>query len=146
MKLHELRAPQGATKAPKRKGRGTATGQGKTAGRGMNGQNSRSGGGVRLGFEGGQMPIYRRLPKRGFTNIFAKKYTSINVEDLNKFDNGTEITAEVLKENGVIKKINDGIVVLGRGDLNKKVTIKAKRFSKSAEEKISAAGGKAEVI
>ena len=90
--------------------------------------------------------IYRRLPKRGFTNIFAKKYTSINVEDLNKFDNGTEITAEVLKENGVIKKINDGIVVLGRGDLNKKVTIKAKRFSKSAEEKISAAGGKAEVI
>lgn len=92
------------------------------------------------------MPIYRRLPKRGFTNIFAKKYTSINVEDLNKFDNGTEITAEVLKENGVIKKINDGIVVLGRGDLNKKVTIKAKRFSKSAEEKISAAGGKAEVI
>ena len=146
MKLHELKAPQGATKAPKRKGRGTATGQGKTAGRGMNGQNSRSGGGVRLGFEGGQMPIYRRLPKRGFTNIFAKKYTSINVEDLNKFDNGTEITAEVLKENGVIKKINDGIVVLGRGDLNKKVTIKAKRFSKSAEEKISAAGGKAEVI
>ena len=90
--------------------------------------------------------LSRRLPKRGFTNIFAKKYTSINVEDLNKFDNGTEITAEVLKENGVIKKINDGIVVLGRGDLNKKVTIKAKRFSKSAEEKISAAGGKAEVI
>ena len=92
------------------------------------------------------MPIYRRLPKRGFTNIFAKKYTSINVEDLNKFDNGTEVTAELLKESGVIKKINDGIVILGRGDLEKKLTIKAKRFSKSAEEKINAAGGKAEVI
>ena len=128
-----------------RRGRGHGSGNGKTAGKGHKGQKARSGA-PRPGFEGGQMPIYRRLPKRGFTNIFAKKYTSINVEDLNKFDNGTEITAEVLKENGVIKKINDGIVVLGRGDLNKKVTIKAKRFSKSAEEKISAAGGKAEVI
>ena len=147
MKLHDLRPNEGGgVKAKKRLGRGIASGTGKTAGRGHKGQKARSGGGVRPGFEGGQMPIYRRLPKRGFTNIFAKKYTSINVEDLNKFDNGTEITAEVLKENGVIKKINDGIVVLGRGDLNKKVTIKAKRFSKSAEEKISAAGGKAEVI
>ena len=146
MKLNELKYNEGSKKDIKRLGRGSSSGTGKTSGRGENGQKSRSGGGVRVGFEGGQLPLYRRLPKRGFTNIFAKKYTSINVEDLNKFDNGTEITAEVLKENGVIKKINDGIVVLGRGDLNKKVTIKAKRFSKSAEEKISAAGGKAEVI
>ena len=146
MKLHELSPSEGSKTKAFRVGRGHGSGNGKTSGKGQKGQKARSGGGVRPGFEGGQMPIYRRLPKRGFTNIFAKKYTSINVEDLNKFDNGTEITAEVLKENGVIKKINDGIVVLGRGDLNKKVTIKAKRFSKSAEEKISAAGGKAEVI
>ena len=146
MKLHELSPSEGSKKKAFRVGRGHGSGNGKTSGKGQKGQKARSGGGVRPGFEGGRMPIYRRLPKRGFTNIFAKKYTSINVEDLNKFDNGTEITAEVLKENGVIKKINDGIVVLGRGDLNKKVTIKAKRFSKSAEEKISAAGGKAEVI
>ena len=146
MKLHELSPSEGSKKKAFRVGRGHGSGNGKTSGKGQKGQKARSGGGVRPGFEGGQMPIYRRLPKRGFTNIFAKKYTSINVEALNKFDNGTEITAEVLKENGVIKKINDGIVVLGRGDLNKKVTIKAKRFSKSAEEKISAAGGKAEVI
>ena len=146
MKLHELSPSEGSKKKAFRVGRGHGSGNGKTSGKGQKGQKARSGGGVRPCFEGGQMPIYRRLPKRGFTNIFAKKYTSINVEDLNKFDNGTEITAEVLKENGVIKKINDGIVVLGRGDLNKKVTIKAKRFSKSAEEKISAAGGKAEVI
>ena len=146
MKLHELSPSEGSKKKAFRVGRGHGSGNGKTSGKGQKGQKARSGGGVRPGFEGGQMPIYRRLPKRGFTNIFAKKYTSINVEELNKFDNGTEITAEVLKENGVIKKINDGIVVLGRGDLNKKVTIKAKRFSKSAEEKISAAGGKAEVI
>ena len=146
MKLHELSPSEGSKKKAFRVGRGHGSGNGKTSGKGQKGQKARSGGAVRPGFEGGQMPIYRRLPKRGFTNIFAKKYTSINVEDLNKFDNGTEITAEVLKENGVIKKINDGIVVLGRGDLNKKVTIKAKRFSKSAEEKISAAGGKAEVI
>ena len=146
MKLHELSPSEGSKKKAFRVGRGHGSGNGKTSGKGQKGQKARSGGGVRPGFEGGQMPIYRRLPKRGFTNIFAKKYTSINVEDLNSLDNGTEITAEVLKENGVIKKINDGIVVLGRGDLNKKVTIKAKRFSKSAEEKISAAGGKAEVI
>lgn len=118
----------------------------KTAGRGQKGQNARSGGGVRPGFEGGQMPIYRRLPKRGFTNIFAKKYVSVNVEVLNKFENGTEITAEFLKENGVISKINDGLVILGRGELNKNLTVKAKRFSKSAAEKITAAGGKTEVV
>lgn len=146
MKLHELSPSEGAKKKAFRVGRGHGSGNGKTSGRGQKGQKARSGGVVRPGFEGGQMPIYRRLPKRGFTNIFAKKYTSINVEDLNKFDNGTEVTAELLKESGVIKKINDGIVILGRGDLEKKLTIKAKRFSKSAEEKINAAGGKAEVI
>lgn len=146
MKLHELSPSEGSKKKHFRVGRGHGSGNGKTSGRGQKGQNSRSGGGVRPGFEGGQMPIYRRLPKRGFTNIFAKKYTSINVEDLNKFEDGTEITAQMLKDSGVIKKINDGIVVLGRGDITKKLTIKAKRFSKSAEEKINAAGGKAEVI
>ena len=146
MKLHELSPAEGAKKKAFRVGRGHGSGNGKTSGKGQKGQKSRSGGHVRPGFEGGQMPIYRRLPKRGFTNIFAKKYTSINVEELNKFDNGTEVTAETLKESGVISKINDGVVILGRGDLNKKLTVKAKRFSKSAAEKISAAGGKAEVI
>ena len=111
MKLHELHAPKGATKAPKRKGRGTATGQGKTAGRGMNGQNSRSGGGVRLGFEGGQMPLYRRLPKRGFTNIWAKEYSIVNVEDLNRFEAGTEVTQNLLEETGMLKQVKDGIKI-----------------------------------
>ncbi len=146
MKLHELSPAEGAKKKAFRVGRGHGSGNGKTSGRGQKGQKSRSGGNVRPGFEGGQMPIYRRLPKRGFTNIFAKKYTSINVEKLNAFDDGAEVTAETLKESGVISKINDGVVILGRGDLNKKLTVKASRFSKSAAEKISAAGGKAEVI
>lgn len=146
MKLHELKAPQGATKAPKRKGRGTATGQGKTAGRGMNGQNSRSGGGVRLGFEGGQMPLYRRLPKRGFTNIWGTEYTVINVDDLNRFEAGTVVTPELLKEAGIVKKAKDGIKILGNGKLEKSVEVKAHKFSKTAIEKIEAAGGKAEVI
>ena len=146
MKLHELSPAEGAKKKAFRVGRGHGSGNGKTSGKGQKGQKSRSGGHVRPGFEGGQMPIYRRLPKRGFTNIFAKKYTSINIEKLNKFDDGTEITPELLKESGVISKINDGVVILGRGDLNKKLTVKAARFSKSAEEKINAAGGKAEVI
>ena len=146
MKLHELKAVKGATKAPKRKGRGTATGQGKTAGRGMNGQNSRSGGGVRLGFEGGQMPLYRRLPKRGFTNIWGTEYTIVNVEDLNRFEAGTVITQEVLEEAGLVKQVKDGIKILGQGALNVGVTVKANKFSKSAVEKIEAAGGKAEVI
>ena len=141
MKLHELSPAEGSKKKAFRVGRGHGSGNGKTSGKGQKGQKSRSGGHVRPGFEGGQMPIYRRLPKRGFTNIFAKKYTSINVEELNKFDNGAEVTAETLKESGVISKINDGVVILGRGDLNKKLTVKAKRFSKSAAEKISAAGG-----
>ena len=146
MKLHELRAAEASTKAPKRKGRGTATGQGKTAGRGMNGQNSRSGGGVRLGFEGGQMPLYRRLPKRGFTNIWGTEYTVINVDDLNRFEAGTVVTPELLKEAGIVKKAKDGIKILGNGKLEKSVEVKAHKFSKTAIEKIEAAGGKAEVI
>ncbi len=146
MKLHELSPAEGAKKKAFRVGRGHGSGNGKTSGKGQKGQKSRSGGHVRPGFEGGQMPIYRRLPKRGFTNIFAKKYTSINIEKLNKFDDGAEVTPELLKESGVISKINDGVVILGRGELDKKLTVKASRFSKSAEEKINAAGGKAEVI
>lgn len=146
MRLYELAPAPGATKAAKRKGRGAGTGNGKTAGRGHKGQNARSGGGVRPGFEGGQMPLYRRLPKRGFTNIFAKQYTQINVSDLNRFEDGTEVTAQLLKESGVISKINDGIVVLGNGELTKKLTVKAARYSKTAAGKIEAAGGKAEVI
>ncbi len=146
MKLHELRAVPGATKAPKRKGRGTATGQGKTAGRGMNGQNSRSGGGTKPGFEGGQMPLYRRIPKRGFTNIWATEYATLNVEDLNRFEAGTVVTPELLKETGLIKKMKDGIKVLGNGKLEKNLTVQANKFSKSAVEKIESAGGKAEVI
>ncbi|MDR0854416.1 MAG: 50S ribosomal protein L15 [Clostridiales Family XIII bacterium] len=146
MRLHELKAAPGSTKAPKRKGRGTATGQGKTAGRGMNGQNSRSGGGVRLGFEGGQMPLYRRIPKRGFTNIWRVEAEIVNLQDLNVFDADTEITAELLKEKGIIKKTNTGLKVLGDGNLEKALIIKANKFSKSAIEKILAAGGKYEVI
>ncbi len=146
MKLHELKAPAGSTKNRKRRGRGTATGQGKTGGRGMNGQKSRSGGGVRLGFEGGQMPLYRRLPKRGFNNKWATEYSIVNVRDLNRFDAGTEVTAELLKEAGIISKINDGIKILGNGELDRALTVKAQKFTKTAAEKISAAGGKAEVI
>ena len=146
MKLYELSPAEGSKKDPKRKGRGHATGNGKTAGKGHKGQNARSGGGVRPGFEGGQMPLYRRLPKRGFTNIFAKKYVSINVEELNRFDANTEVTAELLKETGVISKIFDGVVILGRGEIDKALTVKAARFSKSAEEKITKAGGKAQVM
>ncbi|MDR0885642.1 MAG: 50S ribosomal protein L15 [Clostridiales Family XIII bacterium] len=146
MKLHTLQAPAGSSKAPKRKGRGTATGQGKTAGRGMNGQNSRSGGGVRLGFEGGQMPLYRRLPKRGFNNKFRTEYVGINVEALNRFDNGTEVTLALLKEVGLIKKELAGVKILGDGELEKNLTVKAAKFSKTAVEKIEKAGGKAEEI
>lgn len=146
MKLHELQAVKGATKAPKRKGRGTATGQGKTAGRGMNGQNSRSGGGTRPGFEGGQMPLYRRLPKRGFTNIWATEYTVLNVDILNRFESGTVVTPQLLEEAGIVKQVKDGIKILGQGNLEKDVTVKAHKFSKTAIEKIESAGGKAEVI
>ena len=146
MKLHELRAVEGATKNRKRRGRGTASGQGKTGGRGMNGQNSRSGGGTRLGFEGGQMPLYRRTPKRGFTNIWAKEFTEVNVDDLNRFEAGTVVTPELLREIGLVKQVKDGIKVLGDGKLEKNITVKAHKFSKSAIEKIESAGGKAEVI
>ena len=146
MRLHELKKPEGSTKAPKRIGRGHGSGQGTTAGRGMNGQNSRSGGGVRLGFEGGQMPLYRRLPKRGFNNKWAKEYAEINVEDLNKFDDGATVDAAALMEKGIVKKALDGVKVLGNGELEKKLTVKAEKFIKSAAEKIEKAGGKAEVI
>ena len=146
MKLHELKAPAGSTHAPKRVGRGTGSGLGRNAGKGENGQNSRSGGGVRPGFEGGQMPLYRRLPKRGFTNIFSKKIVSINVDRLNIFEDGTEITPEVLLERRVISKIMDGVKILANGTLEKSLNIKGCKLSKSAVEKIQAAGGKVEVI
>ena len=147
MKLHELKPAKGSVHKSKRKGRGTGSGLGKSAGRGGDGQRSRSGGGVRIGFEGGQMPLARRIPKRGFTNIFKKQYNEINVEDLNRFEDQTEVTAELLKEIGAIKKIEkDGLKVLGDGELTAKVTVKAAKFTKSAVEKIENAGGKAEVI
>jgi large subunit ribosomal protein L15 len=143
--LFELK-PGAPKQAPKRKGRGTGSGNGKTAGKGHKGQNARAGGGVRPGFEGGQMPLFRRIPKRGFNNIFRKEYTEVKLSDLESFENGTEVTAELLRQNGVISKINDGIVVLGNGNLTKKLTVKAVRFTKTASEKIEGLGGKAEVI
>ena len=146
MRLDELKPAEGSKFTSKRVGRGIGSGTGKTSGKGHKGQNARSGGGVRPGFEGGQMPLYRRLPKRGFTNIFAKQYVAINVSDLEKFENGTEVTAELLKEAGVVSKTLDGIKVLGRGELTKKLTVKVAKFSASAVEKIENAGGKAEVI
>ena len=148
MKLNDLRPQVGGTKKSKRVGRGTSSGHGKTSGRGHDGQKSRSGGGVRPGFEGGQMPLFRRMPKRGFTNIFAKEYAIINVEDLNRFEDNTVITPELLINEGIIKRARsiDGIKVLGDGDINKKLTVKAHKFSKTAAEKIEAAGGKVEVI
>ena len=142
MRLDELQPAEGSKFAPKRVGRGIGSGNGKTSGKGHKGQNARSGGGVRPGFEGGQMPLYRRLPKRGFNNIFAKQYVTINVEDLERFENGTE----VLKEAGVISKVMDGVKVLGRGELSKNLNVKAVKFSESAKEKIEKAGGKAEVM
>ena len=146
MKLHELKAVPGATKAPKRKGRGTATGQGTTAGRGMNGQNSRSGGGVRPGFEGGQMPLYRRLPKRGFTNRNSLDIEAINLGALEAFDNDAEVTVEALLEKGIIKSAKDGVKILGNGTLTKKLNVKVNAYSESAKAKIEELGGKAEVI
>ena len=146
MKLFELTPAEGSTKDSKRKGRGHGSGNGKTAGRGHKGQNARSGGGVRIGFEGGQMPIYRRLPKRGFNNVFALKYAEINVSDLNKFEDGAVVDAASLKEAGIIKKSLDGIKVLGNGEVSKKVIVKAAKFTEAAKEKIVAAGGKYEVM
>jgi len=146
MKLHELRPAAGSTQVAKRKGRGPGTGNGKTAGRGHGGQNSRSGGGVRVGFEGGQMPLVRRLPKRGFNNIFAKPLTSVNVSALEQFKNGTTVTAESLVEVGLISKPKHGLKILANGELTKKLTVQASAFSESAKAKIEAAGGKAEVV
>ncbi|WP_227764145.1 50S ribosomal protein L15 [Zhaonella formicivorans] len=146
MKLHELKPAEGSRKAPTRVGRGIGSGLGKTSGRGHKGQKARSGGGVRPGFEGGQMPLHRRLPKRGFTNIFKKEIVNINVDVLNRFDNGTVVTPELLKEQGIIKSVKDGLKILGEGNVEKALTVKAHGFSKAAVEKIEAAGGKAEVI
>ena len=147
MKLHELRPSEGAFKTSKRVGRGTGSGLGKTSGKGHKGQNARSGGGVRPGFEGGQLPLFRRLPKRGFSNaMFKVEYATINVSDLEKFEDGAVVTPELLKEMGILKKQLAGVKVLGNGELTKKITVKANKFSKSAIEKIEAIGGKAEVI
>lgn len=146
MKLHELKPAEGSRKERNRVGRGIGSGNGKTSGRGHKGQNSRSGGGVRPGFEGGQNPIYRRLPKRGFTNPTRKEYAIVNVETLNRFDAGTEVTPELLIETGVVSKAKDGIKILGNGKLDAKLTVKAHKFSASAVEAIEAAGGKSEVI
>jgi len=146
MKLHELSPAPGSNKSSFRKGRGAGSGNGKTAGKGHKGQNARSGGGVRPGFEGGQMPLARRLPKRGFNNIFAVKYAAVNVSELNKFEDGAVVDAEALKAAGIVKKTLDGIKILGNGEISKKLTVKAAKFSTSAKEKIEQAGGKAEVI
>ena len=147
MQIHELTPAPDSNKAVKRVGRGHGSGNGKTAGKGHKGQNARSGGGVRIGFEGGQMPLARRIPKRGFNNIFAAKYSIVNVADLNKFKDGTVVDAELLKASGLIKKENDGVKVLGNGELTaKNLTVKAVKFSASAVEKIEKAGGKAEVM
>ena len=146
MKLHELTPAAGATKPAYRKGRGAGSGNGKTAGRGHKGQKARSGGGVRVGFEGGQMPLARRLPKRGFNNIFAKPLDAINVSALEKFEDGATVSASDLLEKGILSKCEYGVKILGNGSITKKLTVQASAFSASAKEKIEAAGGKAEVI
>lgn len=146
MKLHELSPAAGSTKASYRKGRGAGSGNGKTAGKGHKGQNARSGGGVRPGFEGGQLPLYRKLPKRGFTNRFATRYAIVNLSDLDVFDNGAVIDLDTLVANGMIKKTYDGLKVLGDGEVTKAFTVKATKFSATAKEKIEAAGGKTEVV
>ena len=147
MKLHTVHPNEGATFSKKRLGRGVGSGLGKTSGKGHKGQNARSGGGVRPGFEGGQLPLFRRLPKRGFSNaMFKKEYATINVSDLNKFEDGAVVTPELLKEMGILKKQLAGVKVLGNGNLDKKITVKANNFSKSAVEKIESKGVKAEVI
>ena len=146
MKIHELTPAPDSNKEVKRVGRGHGSGHGKTAGKGNKGQNARSGGGVRIGFEGGQMPLARRIPKRGFNNIFATKYAVVNVSDLNKFKEDTVVDTELLIASGLVKKVNDGVKILGNGELNVKLTVKAAKFSQSAIEKIEKAGGKAEVM
>ena len=146
MELHNLSPAPGSTQEAKRKGRGSGSGNGKTAGRGHKGQKARSGGGVRIGFEGGQMPLARRLPKRGFNNIFAKPLTAINVSALNRFEDGATVNLQALLDSGVLTKCKYGVKVLGNGEVTKKLTVQATAFSASAKEKIEAAGGKAEVI
>jgi large subunit ribosomal protein L15 len=146
VKLNELKPAPGSKKERKRVGRGIGSGMGKTSTRGQTGQNSRSGGGKGPGFEGGQMPLSRRLPKRGFTNIFAKEYSIVNVGDLNRFEDGTEVTAEMLREQRLIRQVLDGVKILGNGEITKKLTVKAAKFTKTATEKIVAAGGTAEVV
>ena len=145
MKLHELTPAPGSTKDVFRKGRGHGSGNGKTAGKGHKGQKARSGGGVRPGFEGGQMPLQRRIPKRGFNNIFATKYTAINVEMLNKFEDGATVDQEAILKAGIVKDAQDGIKILGRGELTKKLNVSVAAYSTSAKQKIEEAGGKAEV-
>ena len=146
MKIHELTPAPDSNKAVKRIGRGHGSGNGKTAGKGHKGQNARSGGGVRPGFEGGQMPMTRRIPKRGFNNIFATKYSTVNVSDLDKFVDGTVVDAELLAASGLVKNTANGVKILGNGELTKNLTVKASAFSASAKEKIEKAGGKAEVM
>ena len=146
MKLHELQPAAGSRKERNRVGRGQGSGNGKTAGRGSKGQKARSGGGVRLGFEGGQTPLFRRLPKRGFQNINRKEYAVVNLETLNRFEDGQEVTAAVLVEAGIVKNEKDGIKVLANGKLERKLTVKANKFSQAAKKAIEAAGGTVEVI
>ncbi|MFC4559651.1 50S ribosomal protein L15 [Virgibacillus kekensis] len=146
MKLHELKASEGTRKKRNRVGRGMSSGNGKTSGRGHKGQKARSGGGTRPGFEGGQMPLFQRLPKRGFTNIHRKEFAVVNLDALNRFKEGTEVTPELLLEEGVVSKLKAGVKVLGKGTVEKKLTVKAHKFSASAKEAIEAAGGQTEVI
>ncbi|MDQ0220573.1 50S ribosomal protein L15 [Peribacillus cavernae] len=146
MKLHELKAAEGSRKETKRKGRGIGSGNGKTAGKGHKGQNARSGGSVRPGFEGGQTPLFRRLPKRGFTNINRKDYAIVNLDALNRFEDGTEVTPALLIETGIVSKEKAGIKILAKGNVEKKLTVKAHKFSSTAKEAIEAIGGKTEVI
>ncbi|HEL8560658.1 TPA: 50S ribosomal protein L15 [Listeria monocytogenes] len=146
MKLHELKPSEGSRKERNRVGRGTGSGNGKTSGRGHKGQKARSGGGVRLGFEGGQLPLFRRIPKRGFTNINRREFAIVNLDVLNRFEDGTEVTPELLVETGIIRNEKSGIKILSNGNIEKKLTVKANKFSAAAKEAIEAAGGKTEVI
>ncbi|MBO0994223.1 50S ribosomal protein L15 [Bacillus sp. SD088] len=146
MKLHELKSAEGSRKTRNRVGRGIGSGNGKTSGRGHKGQNSRSGGGVRLGFEGGQTPLFQRLPKRGFTNINRKEFAIVNLDTLNRFEDGTEVTPELLIESGIVRNEKSGIKILANGNIERKLTVKANKFSSAAKDAIEAAGGKTEVI
>ncbi len=146
MKLHELKPAPGSKKTSKRLGRGTGSGLGRNSGKGEKGQKSRSGGGVRLGFEGGQMPLYRRVPKRGFTNIHRKEYAILNLDRLNIFENGVEVTEQVLLKKKLISDLKNGVKILAKGELERSLSIKVSKFSQAAKEKIEAAGGKVEVI